>query len=206
MDLDIREEPIKDALTEHASISIAFRVESVLELDVVNGGLGGIRLVERPVETPWIKDYDGERDEGPTRWARLFDLTNWGLLSAWTGGQRVGGAAIAFDTPGVSMLRNRRELAVLWDIRVRPEFRGSGAGSALFSSVERWASSRGCGRLEVETQNINVPACRFYARQGCELGMIDRLAYEDLPGEIELLWYKSITPGRGDSPRDGRRP
>jgi GNAT superfamily N-acetyltransferase len=192
MSVEIREESITIGLAEHATLSIAFRVESVLALDVVEGGLGGMMLVERPVETPWIKDYDGDEGEGPIGWTRRFDLTNWGLLSAWIGGGRVGGAVIAFDTPGVNMLRGRNDLAVLWDIRVQPAFRGAGVGSALFRRVERWVMERGCRRLEVETQNINVPACRFYARQGCQLRMIDRLAYEDLPGEIELLWYKTV--------------
>ena len=149
-------------------------------------------LVERPVETPWIKDYDGDEGEGPTSWTRRFDLTNWGLLSAWIGGRCVGGAVIAFNTPGVNMLRGQNDLAVLWDIRVQPAFRGKGVGSALFRRVERWAMERRCCLLEAETQNINLPACRFYARQGCQLRMIDRLAYEALPDEVELLWYKTV--------------
>ena len=195
MSVEILEESITVGLREHATISIAFRVDRVLALDIVEGGLGGIRLVERLVETPWIKDYDADDDpegKSSTGWARRFDLTNWGLLSAWIGGRRVGGAVIAFDTPGLNMLRGQNDLAVLWDIRVQPAFRGVGVGTALFQRVERWAMARSCHRLEVETQNINVPACRFYARQGCQLGMINRLAYADLPGEIELLWYKAV--------------
>jgi GNAT superfamily N-acetyltransferase len=194
MTLEVREEQIDAAaLEEHGTISIALEVTSVLDVHVREGGMGGITLVERPVLEPWIKDYDGERGQGPVRWADRFDLTNWGLLSAWDDGRRVGGAVIAFDTPGVTMLRDRKDLAVLWDIRVRPEWRHSGVGSMLFRSVEAWARSRACRRLEVETQNINVPACRFYAGRGCELGAIDRLAYDDLPGEVELLWYKDLT-------------
>jgi hypothetical protein len=44
----------------------------------------------------------------------------------------------------------------------------------------------------VETQNINVPACRFYARMRCTLGAIHRYAYPDLPGEAQLLWYRTL--------------
>jgi len=44
----------------------------------------------------------------------------------------------------------------------------------------------------VETQNVNVPACRFYARMGCVLGGIHRFAYPELPGEARLLWYKAL--------------
>lgn len=191
MSIEIREEPIDAGLADHATVSIAFLVERVFDVELLDGGLSGFSLVERSVERPWIKDYDSDDSEGPTRWARRFDITNWGLLSAWTDGGRIGGAVIAFDSPDVNLLRGRRDLAVLWDIRVRPELRGSGVGSALFSGVERWAGERGCREIHVETQNINVPACRFYARHGCELAMIDRLAYPELPDEVELLWRKS---------------
>jgi len=48
----------------------------------------------------------------------------------------------------------------------------------------------------VETQNINVPACRFYARQAFVLGAVNRGAYPDLPHDVQLLWYKERPPGR----------
>jgi GNAT superfamily N-acetyltransferase len=120
-------------------------------------------------------------------------VSTWGFLVARIDGRRVGGAAIAFDTPGVAMLDGRRDVAVLWDIRVAADARGAGVGSALFREVEAWARVRGCSRLEVETQNINVPACRFYARQGCTLGAVNRSAYPDLPHEIQLIWFKDLS-------------
>jgi hypothetical protein len=49
--------------------------------------------------------------------------------------------------------------------------------------------------IEVETQNINVPACRFYARMGCRLGAVDRQAYPEFPNEVQLLFYKRIGAG-----------
>jgi hypothetical protein len=49
-------------------------------------------------------------------------------------------------------------------------------------------------QLEVETQNNNVAACRFYAAMGCELRSIDRLAYPDLPDEAQLVWTKRVVP------------
>jgi ribosomal protein S18 acetylase RimI-like enzyme len=81
---------------------------------------------------------------------------------------------------------------VLWDIRVSPDVRGKGIGSRLARRCEAWAISRGCRQLKVETQNINVRACRFYQRQGFDLRVVNRLAYPELPGEIQLLWYKEL--------------
>jgi len=101
-------------------------------------------------------------------------------------------ATVAFDTPGLTMLEGRRDLSVLSDIRVAPNARGNGIGSALFEKVEAWARAHSCRQLKVETQNINVPACGFYARHGCELRAIHRAAYPDLPEEIQLLWYKDL--------------
>lgn len=83
------------------------------------------------------------------------------------------------------MLRGRRDLAVLWDLRVTQGCR-SGAGAALFGAATAWARERGCRALEVETQQINVAACRFYQRMGCSLAAVDRFAYVDLPEETQL--------------------
>ena len=66
--------------------------------------------------------------------------------------------------------------------------RGRVAGRALFEAATRGARQRGCRLLLIETQNVNVPACRFYAAQGCTLGAIDRFAYADLPDETQLIW------------------
>jgi hypothetical protein len=46
--------------------------------------------------------------------------------------------------------------------------------------------------LTVETQTTNVPACRFYAAQGCGLGSIEPHAYPDFPDEARLLWHKDL--------------
>ncbi len=127
---------------------------------------GEFVLSERPVEAPYVKDYDGIPGEGPSQWAGRFDISRWGFIRAESGGRIIGGAVLAFDTGDVAMLEGRSDLAVLWDIRVSPHVRGKGIGSGLVRSSEAWATSRGCRQLKVETQNINLPACRFYRRQG----------------------------------------
>ena len=193
VELRISEEPI-DRLDKHATISIAFQVERILSVSAPASGLGGIRLSEATVERPWLKDYDALKGEGPTRWPRRFDTSNWGLIAAHDGPKRVGGAVIAFSTTGVDMLEGRADTAVLWDLRVSPEHRSSGIGSALFRAVETWSSRRACRILKVETQNVNLPACRFYARMGCTLASIDTRAYDELPDETQLIWSKDLPP------------
>jgi ribosomal protein S18 acetylase RimI-like enzyme len=192
MRVDVCEEPLT-TLAEYARVPIAFEVRRVLELTVRDGGLGGFVLTERELIAPYVKDYDALRGEHPTVWARRFDVSHWGLLVARAGSQRVGGAVLAWRTPDLDMLEGRADLAVVWDIRVAPSARGRGVGAALFRAAEAWAAARGCPQLKVETQNVNVPACRFYARQGCVLGAINRFAYAALPDEVQLLWYKTLS-------------
>ena len=187
--LVIREETA-DRLEDYGRIPIAFDVREVLDAEA--HALDGIALRVRPVEQPYVKDYDAVDGEGPAAWAARFDLRCWGILAAWSDGRPVGGAAIAFDTPGVEMLRGRRDLALLWDLRVAPLSRGRGVGRALFTAAEQWAASRGARWLAVETQNVNVPACRLYHAMGCTLGEIDRHAYPELPDEVRLVWWKRL--------------
>jgi GNAT superfamily N-acetyltransferase len=149
-------------------------------------------LTEVEVDSPWVKDYDAAEVEGPTRWLQSFDTSNWGLLAAYDGVERIGGAVIAFRDPRTNMLEGRDDLAALWDIRVGPEQRSAGVGSALFRATEDWIRTRGGRMLKIETQNVNVGACRFYAGMGCTLVAIDQRAYRDLPHEAQLIWLKNL--------------
>lgn len=189
MNLSIRQETAAQ-LPLYAQIPIAFMVHRILE--VVPEGLSGIKLVERDISLPYLKDYDALAGEGPLQWAKCIDVRYWSFWGAYQGEKRVGGAAVAFKTEGLGLLEGRQDLALLWDLRVAPRARRQGVGVALFQAVEGWARAQGCRQLKVETQNVNLPACRFYAQQGCHLGGIWRFAYPDLPEESQLLWYKTL--------------
>jgi GNAT superfamily N-acetyltransferase len=191
MTIVLTEEPMT-ALPEYARVPITFTVDRVLDVTNRGDGPGGFALSERRLEVPYEKDYDAIPGEGPLQWARRFDLSKWAFFTARFASRIVGGATVVFDTPGLTMLEGRRDLAVLWDIRVAPDARRQGVGSALFERVEAWAQLHGCRQLKVETQNINVRACRFYERQGFQLRAICRAAYPELPEEIQLLWYKDL--------------
>jgi len=190
--IEVREErPTLATLQEYGTVSIAFLVESCYRAKPIRNGLGGWLLTEEPVEHPYIKNYDERDGDAPSRWAGRFDISNWGILSAFEGPKRIGGATIAFNTPGLSMLEGPN-IAVLWDIRVHPDCRRKGIGSLLFPRVVEWASARQCTTLKIETQNINVPACKYYAHMGCQLRGIHPDAYPDLPDETQLLWYRRL--------------
>jgi len=184
-----REDP--GALATYASVSVAFRVDSVL--DVADSG-GHFTLRERRLHQPFAKDYDAIPGNGPLTWSDRFPINEWGLFSARLNGSWVGAAAIAPDptlVPGASP-----SSAVLWDLRVSPHHRGSGVGRRLFAAAEEWARRRSCVMLFAETQNINVAACRFYEHQGCVLDRIDRAAYPAFVGEVQLIWRKELILGQ----------
>jgi len=184
------------SLAEYSAIPMSFEVSSQLALELVDDGLGGVRFTEERVDPPWTKDYDARDGEGPTRWPRRFDTGNWlQFLARDDAGMAVGGAIVAWRTAGVDMLVRRDDLAVLWDLRVRPDVRRSGIGRSLFAAVAEWARAHDCTQLKIETQNINVRACRFYAAQGCRLGEVNRFAYWGDPvvaGEVMLIWYLDL--------------
>lgn len=192
------------SLAAYAGVPIAFAVHEVLDCAPVRGGLGGPALAPRPLERPYTKDYDA-LDGGPAGWVARFGaaaVARWGVLAAYApdrGGERVGGVVVAHDDPRLDALEGRRDLAVLWDLRVAPAHRGRGVGGALFATAAAWAAARGARWLEVETQNVNAPACRFYARRGCVLGAVHRFAYPGLPDEARLLWYLDLASHAPDA-------
>ena len=191
MELRVVEQPVtEETMRAYQRISIAFTVSSRFRVTLIDAGLGGFKLSEEPVDPPWVKDYDD--DDSPMSWFKWWDLSNWRLFSALDGDTAVGGAVVALHTPGMWFLRRRDDLAALWNLRVDPSYRGQGVGRVLFNAAADWARAQGCRQLKIETQDINVVACRFYAAMGARLGAIDRFAYANLPDETELDWFMEL--------------
>jgi len=181
-----------DQLHVYSGISIAFEVRSRLAVEVADEGFGGIRLREEPVDPPYWKDYDIDGN-GPSGWPANWPIANWGLLLAYSAGTAVGGAAVAANSPGMHMTERYPDSACLWDIRVQTGFRSQGIGAMLLKEAEVWAMERGYRRMHVETQNVNVPACRFYRSKGFRLFAVDLRAYPELPDETMMLWDKPLS-------------
>jgi GNAT superfamily N-acetyltransferase len=171
-------------LAGYASIPISFEVTSKLQVCPVKNGLGGLQLVEKSC-TPYVKDYDRFADSHPLNWSNHFDVNRWGLFVMESNGVYVGGSAVAPQEEGT---------AVLWDLRVHPNFRNKGVGGQLLNAAIKWVKERQYKTLMVETQNVNVPACKFYSKQGFILKTIDVCGYSDpiVQDETKLLWYLDI--------------
>ena len=183
----------QSCLALYDRVPMQVRVERILSLEKIDRGLGGFLFKETPVE-PYLKDFCAD---GPmaVRLPDRFDLTNWGFFMAFDGETPVGGAATAAKTPGCRMLAGREDLAVLWDIRVADGYKGQGVGQALFDMAKCWAKGKGYVQLKIECQNNNLPAVRFYHKQGAQLEMVDTYAYYNEPAyrdEVQLIWYLDL--------------
>lgn len=179
-------------LTAYDQIPMRVNVRSEYKLEKIQGGLGGIHLVETAVE-PYQKDL-GQYAK-MTELAQQFDLRHWGFWLACDDQTPVGGAAVLCRSPQIQMLAGREDLGVLWDIRVAESHQGQGVGPLIFEQVKAWCLQRGLKQLKIECQNNNVAACKFYHRQGAVLGEINSYAYylePDCAHETQLIWYLDL--------------
>jgi len=143
-------------------IPCSFTVERILRVEPVNGGTGGLRLVKEAVEAPYIKDFALGGNDGPTSWSEEFDTSDWGIFVARSDDEVVGGTTIVTNTDLYPLNRFQRgDLAVMWDMRVHPNWRQAGVAGELFRYAAAWTSKRGFSQLGMETQNTNVPIFRF---------------------------------------------
>jgi hypothetical protein len=153
----IAEQPVAD-LNEYARIAIAFTVDRLFEVTPIDNGLGGMIFRESTVDPPYIKDYDAIEGNSPGSWAAKWDISNWGMISAFANGKLAGGAVVAFRTDALDMLDNRTDLAVLWDIRVHPD---TGTKESVKSSSTRPRLGR---ELEVAGRSKSRPRTSTYRR------------------------------------------
>ncbi|MHB1317794.1 MAG: GNAT family N-acetyltransferase [Anaerolineae bacterium] len=131
----------------------------------------------RPV-LPWVKRY--ARDDDPRDYIDRPDRAGW---LAYAAGEVVGQILVG---------RHWNRLAYVSDIAVHPDWRRRGVGGQLMQRTIAWARSRDLAGIMVETQNVNVPACRFYESQGFVLRGFDAGLYRGVePGtrEIALFYY-----------------
>lgn len=173
-------------------VSMNVNVCSEYKVKRINNGLGGFVLEEVSVE-PYIKDLSIY--ERATEYENQFDITNWRFYMAFDGDIPVGAMTVVGETEGLNMLYGRKDACVLWDIRVADAYKRKGIGQKLLDMGVLNAQKDGYQQMIIECQNNNVPACKFYHKQGAVLSKIDMYAYYSEPevrDEIQLIWYLDI--------------
>lgn len=182
----------KSYFEKYDSIPMLVHVKSILKLEKNQNGLGGILLKETPVKE-YIKDL-GKYGEA-TKYSKEFDITNWIFFMAFDNELPIGAVTVVSKTENVNMLDGRDDISVLWDIRVDDRYKQQGIGTKLFNMAVEWSKLKGFKQMKIECQNNNVPACKFYHKQGAVLGKIDEYAYYndiDSNDEVQLIWYLNL--------------
>lgn len=167
-------------------------VTSEYKIEKVNNGLGGFLFKEVPV-SPYIIDF-GKYVIKP-EYEKEFNISNWKFFIAFDNNKPIGAATLACKTQGVRMLEGREDLCVLWDIRVTEEYKHKGIGQGLFDTCKNWCKSQGYKQIKIECQNVNIPACKFYHKQGAVLSALNEYAYyddEESKNQIQLIWYLDL--------------
>ena len=116
---------------------------------------------------------------------------DWGTFMAYQDSEHVGGVTVATPADGIIVTEDRGDTCALWDIRVARSRRRTGIGMQLLRHAVQWSADRGFRFLAIETMNVNVAACRLYAKAGAELSEIRRFGYEGCPEvarEAMIIW------------------
>lgn len=142
-----------------------------------------LELVDLP--EPFVKTWDMTR---MTDWYR--DLLTDGLSFGAFDGDRLVGVAIA-------QRQAWNGTAMVWELHLDPEHRGSGTGRRLLAHVEAAAAAQGLTKVVCETQTKNVPAIGFYRACGYSIEGVDLTYYANDDAnrdEVALFVKKPVVP------------
>jgi len=86
---------------------------------------------------------------------------------------------------------NWNGFALIEDITVARNHRQQGIGGVLLKKAAEWARQNNLIGLMLETQDVNLSACRFYAKNNFVIGAVDTMLYSNFPtaNEKAIFWY-----------------
>ena len=108
------------------------------------------------------------------------------IIFAYISGQCVGQVRFA---------RNWNRYVHIADLAVKQEFRRQNVGRILILATIQWAVAHHHVGISLESQDVNLAACRFYRKLGFTLGGFDEHFYQQIPevhGQGALYWYLDI--------------
>ena len=182
----------KSCFQLYDQVSMNVDVRSEYRVTGIDNGLGGF-VFEEVTVTPHVKDLS--KYERAVEYEKMFDISNWRFYMAFDGEVPVGAMTVAGPTKGMNMLGERTDACVLWDIRVADGYKHMGIGQKLFDLGMAAAKNDGYRLMIIECQNNNVPACRFYRKQGAVITRIDTKAYDSEPeiaDEVQFIWHLNL--------------
>jgi GNAT superfamily N-acetyltransferase len=97
-----------------------------------------------------------------------------------------GAPAVGFATVSLRpSVYHEGGVALLEDLYVAPARRNEGVGSSLIGRLLAIAREEGWGRLEIQVDEPDVDAMRFYERQGF-------IMRDQTTGDRALLWWRDL--------------
>lgn len=133
---------------------------------------------EEPFPIPYEKSYPDEQLD----YGQYINSRDQRIFLAYLDNQCVG---------QIRLKRNWNHYGLIEDLSVARDYRNRGIGKKLMAAAMQWAKAGGMSGLMLETQDINLAACRFYERCGFQLGGVDVMLYGSLVDKKEqaLFWY-----------------
>ncbi|WP_214749067.1 GNAT family N-acetyltransferase [Exiguobacterium sp. s189] len=96
----------------------------------------------------------------------------------------------------IRLVKDWNQFAYIENIAVKMTYRKQGIGRMLLEKAERWAKEKELIGLSLEAQNDNLIACRFYRKEGFQLGGVDTMKQHANPQiDLTLYWYKIFEEG-----------
>jgi ribosomal protein S18 acetylase RimI-like enzyme len=186
----------KNEFDSYDKVPMVVHIKSKFVIKKIDRGLGGFLFEEVPVEE-YSKDFT--RFEKAMDYEKHFNISGWAFFMAFDEDEPIGAVTVSARNSSCDILDKRDDICALWDIRVAKGYKHSGIGQHLFDMARAWATEEGFSQMKIECQNTNVPACRFYHKQGAQLCRIDEYAYyseyyneKDIRDEIGLIWYLDL--------------
>lgn len=84
--------------------------------------------------------------------------------------------------------------AYIDSITIDRAHRGNGVGKMLMDKAVSWGKENGLYGVSLETQDVNLLACRFYLKYGFKLGGVDNKVYSAGPYRDELALHFYLLP------------
>ena len=174
MQITIREID-QDSLQDVNKCDATFTVHSKLVLYAANGVISySVVSVE-----PYPKKYIFEEKDYPSYIANPNKTIYFAYIDSQLAGQ-------------IDVSKHWNAYAWINDFFVDVHFRSHGVGRAMMQKAVDWAKIRNLPGIMLETQDVNVQACRFYENFGFKLYGFDTHLYKGLnpaTDEIALYWY-----------------
>ncbi|MFP4078286.1 MAG: GNAT family N-acetyltransferase [Candidatus Izemoplasmataceae bacterium] len=162
-----------ERLNEKDYASIPMRIEGESVYRLIKPGPLTFSLKK---ETTEEFGYD-VNDEEPGAWKKFISMRNFRMVGIRYDDQVVAAMSLVHDNTTVRMLEGRKDVLLIWDLRVHPDHKRKGYGKALIEYARKEAKSLGVNHLRLETQNTNPNAIEFYLAVGFELAHIREHAY-----------------------------